>query len=351
MANTRTFLKNATTRHAVFVQRFAGGELKKLVPLLQRVERETIAQLTGTKELTALNRFRLRRLYAGINDLLIQVYDEIGKSIKGGAMEFAEYEADFNARLYTKATAVEFVIPSTTLIEAAVFDSPIALLADKGIKIDEALSEFSKAKRKEIIGTIKQGVVAGKTNQDIAKDIGFVTQKIQRNHASALTRTVANHTSMAARSKVLEENRDVLTGYEWVSTLDSRTTDTCKALDGQVFGEKEGPRPPLHWGCRSTVIPVVKDKFSVNIEEQLKRQAKGSAGKEQVPFTQTYNSWLKDQSAEFQDEVLGKTKAKLFREGGLNVRQFVDSNYRPITLEELKRKEPIAFEKAGLTEG
>jgi hypothetical protein len=96
------------------------------------------------------------------------------------------------------------------------------------------------------------------------------------------------------------------------------------------------------------VIPKVKSEFSLSIDEQLKRQAKGSEGKEQVPFTQTYNSWLKNQSNEFQDEVLGVKKAKLFRQGGLDVRQFVDQNYKPLTLKQLRSKEPLAFEKAGL---
>jgi SPP1 gp7 family putative phage head morphogenesis protein len=347
MASTQTFLKNATTRHAVFVERLAGGELNKLIPFLNRVQRETIAKLSG-KELTSYNRYRLRRLYAGIDDLLQQAYAEMGETLKDGMTELGKYEAEFNAKMYTKATSVEFVIPSVELIEAAVLKSPISLLAEKNINIDGALKEFSKAKRQEIIGTIKQGVVAGKTNQEIVKDIGFVTQSIQRNHARSLVRTLANHTSASARDSVMQQNKDVITGVEWVSTLDSRTTDTCKALDGQFFADGEGVRPPVHWGCRSTTIPKVKQEYSLSIDEQLKRKAKGSDGKEEVPFTQTYNSWLKQQSNDFQDEVLGATKAKLFREGGLNVKQFVDQNYKPLTLNQLKRKEPLAFEKAGL---
>jgi len=57
---------------------------------------------------------------------------------------------------------------------------------------------------------------------------------------------------------------------------------------------------------------------------------------------------LKRQPASFQDEVLGKTKAKLFREGGLNVDQFVDRAGNELTLSQLAERKPDAFRKAGL---
>lgn len=351
MATTSTFLKNASIRHAIFVQRFAGGELKKLLPLLQNVQRETLVALQTGAELTSFRRERLRRLYAHIDDLLKQSYSQIGVSVKEGLKEFAQYEADFNTRMYTKATTVEFAAPSTSLIEAAVFKSPMITLQARGVNIDGALSEFSRKKRKEIIGTIKQGVVAGKTNADIAKDITFVSEKIQKNHATALVRTIANHTSSAARESVLRENKDVIRGYQWVSTLDANTTETCISLDGQIFDLDEGPRPPIHFGCRSTIVPVVREEYSLKIDEQISRPAKGAEGREDVPFTSNYNSWLKTQSPEFQDEVLGAAKGRLFRDGGLSVSQFVDKNYKPLNLNQLKRKEPLAFEKAGLTKG
>ena len=44
--------------------------------------------------------------------------------------------------------------------------------------------------------------------------------------------------------------------YQWVSVLDSRTTEVCRDRDGRVYDWGNGPRPPAHYNCRSTIIPV-----------------------------------------------------------------------------------------------
>jgi hypothetical protein len=54
-----------------------------------------------------------------------------------------------------------------------------------------------------------------------------------------------------------------------------------------------------------------------------------------VSAKRTYSGWLKDQSAEFQDQVLGKDRGKLFRSGKIKLDQFVDQNYNPVSLEQL----------------
>jgi len=68
----------------------------------------------------------------------------------------------------------------------------------------------------------------------------------------------------------------------------------------------------------------------------------------QVAGDQTYNEFLRKQDASFQDDVLGVTKARLFRKGELPVDRFVDNKGREYTLDELKRRESEAWKKAGL---
>jgi hypothetical protein len=56
-----------------------------------------------------------------------------------------------------------------------------------------------------------------------------------------------------------------------------------------------------------------------------------------VSAKRTYSGWLKDQSpAEFQDQMLGKERGKLFRSGKIKLDQFVDLNYNPVSLEQLR---------------
>ena len=60
----------------------------------------------------------------------------------------------------------------------------------------------------------------------------------------------------------------------------------------------------------------------------------------------TYNSWLKRQPAEFQDEVLGQSGAHFFSPWGLSLSKFTDDSGKLYDLDTLKRMEPLAFEKA-----
>ena len=71
-----------------------------------------------------------------------------------------------------------------------------------------------------------------------------------------------------------------------------------------------------------------------------------------VVKNQTYYEWLKTQPAQFQDKVLGGTRGALFRNGGLNADQFsalqLNSNFLPMTLEEMASEAPEAFSQANL---
>ena len=56
------------------------------------------------------------------------------------------------------------------------------------------------------------------------------------------------------------------------------------------------------------------------------------------PAGTSYGQWLKRQPAAIQDEVLGRRRAKLFREGKVQIDQFVGSDHQPLTLKELESK-------------
>ena len=64
-----------------------------------------------------------------------------------------------------------------------------------------------------------------------------------------------------------------------------------------------------------------------------------------MPESTTYQEWLKKQPQDVVDDVLGKTKARLFNEGGLTLDRFVDFKGDVYTLDELRKHETAAFAK------
>lgn len=336
---TKGRLINGTTRHAIFVQRYSGGQLKQMLPYLERVKKRAAAEL-ASGDVTEFSKKRLTKLYHEINGLTNEILLKMGEKLKSNMKGFASYEAEFSAKMLSGSANIEFDVPAKTQIHAAIFSEPVLMLEEKGIMIDTVLEQFSEKKGAQLVKIIQQGVISGNTNQQIVKDMGIIVDTSMADGLKAMVRTVTNHVSSVAREQVFKNNEDIIEGYEWVSTLDARTTPECQALDGQVFKLGEGPIPPIHWNCRSTRVPVVKKEFSIPDPEGLTRAAKGADGPEQdVGIKTNYNDWLKTQPKEFQDEVLGKTKAELFREGGVNLTKFVDDNYKPLTIEQLRQSD------------
>jgi len=70
--------------------------------------------------------------------------------------------------------------------------------------------------------------------------------------ARATTNTIIQAASVQANSGVASL---IFGEYEWVSILDDRTTKICRRLDGQHWRYGQGPLPPAHVGCRSSIKP------------------------------------------------------------------------------------------------
>ena len=62
----------------------------------------------------------------------------------------------------------------------------------------------------------------------------------------------------------------------------------------------------------------------------------------QVSADFTYGDWLKRQPIEVQDDILGVTKGRLFRKGGLSMGRFIDRKGQELTLDQLRAKEADA---------
>jgi hypothetical protein len=127
----------------------------------------------------------------------------------------------------------------------------------------------------------------------------------------------------------------VVDEVQFVATLDSRTTPLCRSLDGQHYPLAEAPTPPLHWNCRSKLVPVIDWRaLGVTAPTPGERAAEGGP----MPENATYADWLNAQSAAVQDEILGPTRGKMWRAGEVTLQDLVTKEGRTLTLAELKAR-------------
>ena len=167
---------------------------------------------------------------------------------------------------------------------------------------------------------VRTGYMTGQTTSEIvrnvmgspAKDAQLVKMgSIQslRNSVMANTRTVLQSFATETRNEIFRKNDDLFDGYKWYSTLDRRTCLVCGNLDGKKFRKLENIQdmPPVHHNCRCIVLAYI------NEFEDLDDTRSSENG--QVDSKITYKDWLDSQSDKIKEQVLGKGRFELYKQG------------------------------------
>jgi len=364
MPSTPRELVDIATRHQVMLERLKSGEWKDLQQFVDEMQRILTSRLRSADDLTAFTLRRLTRFQTATREALNDPIREFRRAWRREMERIARSEARFEARSIDNVLVRTTTdLPTDQQIAAAVFNNP---LQARGVTGDQLLGSFfrgwERAAVEQITGEIRIGVTQGLTNRQIEQSItGTVAAQFRdgamaqiRRRAETIVRTSVQHVSQQARQATWEQNSDIVRRVRFVATLDSRTTQQCSSLDGMEFPVGQGPRPPLHPNCRSTTVAVLDGRLSVLGEEGTRaaRNVDDRRRIDDVPAGQTYYGWLKQQPAEFQSEAIGPTRAKLLRDGGLTAEEFADlqlgRRFDPLTLEEMQRREPTVFQRAGV---
>lgn len=81
--------------------------------------------------------------------------------------------------------------------------------------------------------------------------------------------------------------------YRYLATLDLRTSEICRKLDGKVFplSERQAGKnyPPMHPWCRSTTISITDEETLARMKRSAYNPATGRI--ETVPANMTYEQW------------------------------------------------------------
>lgn len=344
-------LSDVLTARQVYVEQAKAGlhdeysiiSLAIVMALLQALARNKVTQFN------AVDRVTLLRI---VNEVLT-AFDAASATYKKNVVSWLQSYARQEHLFFNVAmrSALADADTSTQPAEDSLDWGPISvgIIGATGLTIEQTLNKLLSDQRMSIRQAIQRahalnlktdallGAIEG-TPSRLRKD-GIISKL--RNFAATTVDTVVQYGMSAARTQVMQKFADFVMGYTWVSILDARTSDVCRSLSGQRFAFGDGPLPPMHLRCRSHIEPV----FSVRAVLQNGFGAAFTAG-------ETYYEWLKRQPAELQDDVLGRTKGLLFRRGGLTAQQFavtvVDRKFQPLTLAELKKKQPNLFRNARL---
>lgn len=54
------------------------------------------------------------------------------------------------------------------------------------------------------------------------------------------------------------ESTGIVSAYQFAAILDDRTSDICDGLNGCIFEKEDAPVPPMHFNCRSMLVPITQ---------------------------------------------------------------------------------------------
>lgn len=353
MASRKAF--DIALRHQVALERLKAGYSKDYGKTLRQLDREireilasvkakSMGELTKKQSLIVIKRLRDRQsaIYGAYSKALFKSLEEL-------AISEAEFEAAALDKLFEGSVAIK--ITSDLVVVDRVFDRPLL----GGELLKSFVENWTEKEIATVENAARRAYAEGWTVPRLIEVIGGTKQARYKdgilgrndNGATMIARTAIQHISQASRMELWEANKSVLDGYRWLSTLDSRTTQTCRSLDGELFEFGKGPVPPIHPGCRSTTLPTLRNGFNFDDGKGTRSSQFGY-----VSNKTTYYEWLKTQDDKFQDFAIGPTRGKLLRDGGLTSDEFarlnLGRNFEPLTLEEMKKKAPQAFALAGL---
>lgn len=352
MATVNEKLLSEIVAHEIEVLGYGNFLTKKIVNILNKSDENIFAKLNKIiDELPSksINVKKVDRLLQPIVKANNKAYSEARLELQNEMQEFVNQEVDFQTEIVNKESPAKIKTISPEQVYSAALAKPF-----QGELLSEFFSKLSSQKQTLINNTVRMGLIEGKSTNEIVKQIRGTKQlqfkdgilAITRRNAESVVLTSLAHFQNFAQESLYDANDDIIKGFRYTSTLDTRTTELCASRDGNYY-EIDAAKPaiPAHYRCRSRYVPVLKSFRELGLDADEFTPSTRASMDGQVPNKLTYSDWLGGQSVDRQNKVLGIEKAKLFRDGGLTLDKFVSSSGSVFTLDELRQSNAEAFNK------
>ena len=187
-----------------------------------------------------------------------------------------------------------------------------------GSNYSKRIWKNTDALAKDVKEQLILGFLTGKTESDMAAEIAnkYATGSYA---ARRLIRTESNFQATQGQ-KLAYEDAD-LELYQIVATLDLRTSEICREMDGKVFpvakmqsGENA---PPFHPFCRTTTVAYFEDDDLAALKRRARNPLTGQ--NELVPADTTYAKWYEKNVAH---DPKAQAVEKAIRNWGADQKQY-----------------------------
>jgi hypothetical protein len=368
MATVNATLQDEHIAHAVSLEKYKIGVVRRIIALLNRSDASLSAALSDALEKMPAESFtveRLELLLDQVRSINAAAYAQVAKELNDDLKQLSSYEVSWQQKLF------ETVLPEPVLVHfpimgvsaeqayAAAMSRPF-----QGRLLKDWAASVESDRMVKVRNAIRGGYLEGKTTDQIVRSIrgtraagyadGFLERP--RQDLAAVVRTAISHTAATAREQFNTNNSSIIKAEDWLSTLDNKTSTECIIRDklpyevdthkpiGHSVPWLQGPGR-LHFNCRSTSTPRTKSwkELGIDIGEMTPGQRASMDG--QVPADTNYSTWLARQSEARQIEVLGPTRYQMLKDGKTTMDDFYSPTGEWLTLDQIKQRDVQTFAK------
>ena len=374
MAAVQADLTDRTITHATTLLRLSAHEEQEVMRQMKRIERDLVRDLTRAN-LTSFRKDRYTRLlqqtrttirghYKTIRDTQQEKMEEVARLESRWSVVSLNQAISEPVGIYLDLASVAWTAPQLKAIAGnAVID---------GSPSKEWWARQAGDTQKRFATEVKQGLLRGETTETIIRTVRQSVLPVSHHQAEALVRSSISAVSHDARRVTYKQNEDLIRGIRHLSTLDNRTSPICIVYSNKMFDNERRPIGhdlpykqgcPRHWNCRSTEVAILKAWSELagrmlpgtddkTVDEKFREKLRGMGWSEdriaaarrrtqssmdgQVPVELSFSDFLARKGQAFQEEVLGKGKADLYRRGLVSAGQLLDFRGNPLTLKQLR---------------
>ncbi|KUK71924.1 MAG: Phage putative head morphogenesis protein, SPP1 gp7 family [Clostridiales bacterium 38_11] len=256
------------------------------------------AYISQMDELVTNIRHNIETLSTGYNAGL-------GNTLKD-AYEDGYFSTMFDAQKRA-GVGVSFTTPGGKQLETAIREKWL------GQNYSDRIWADKKKLTDNIEQMLSQEFVRGRGPNDIARDFAD-RLNVSYSNAQRLIRTEINYISNKGSLQAYKDT-GIVEKYRYLATLDSRTSDICRELDGEVFQIKEAKvgvnLPPLHPYCRSTTVPHFDDDdIGELIEDRIARDDDGNGRSVRLGENLKFFDWVDKYGSESFKKKVTAQRAK-----------------------------------------
>ena len=232
---------------------------------------------------------RLENLQSEIDRMMQQVFEQEKKVTTSHYVDLATNS--YYREIYNVQRQVGFQFSFSAVDPEAVN----MLLKSKwsGLNYSERIWKNTQNLARDVKEQMIIGLLTGKRQEEMAREIAirYATGAFE---ARRLVRTESNFVNGQMQLAAYEECG--AEKYEFVATLDLRTSAQCRELDGKVFLVKDAMpgnnMNPMHPFCRSTTIIHLDDTVLEGLQRRARNPITGE--NELVPADLNYQEWYKN---------------------------------------------------------